>query len=121
MEMRGKGHDVEEAAVRTGAMRLRPVFLTSINDVLGLMPLILGLNVNLIGREIQYGAPSTQYWTELSTTVAGGLAFATFLTLLLTPCMLVLGPRMRQGLARPVSWLKSIRRKRAPAPYAARR
>lgn len=93
-EMRRSGHDVEDAAIRTGAQRLRPVFLTSINDVLGLMPLILGLNINLIGREIQYGAPSTQYWTELSTTVAGGLAFATFLTLLLTPCMLVLGPRM---------------------------
>lgn len=113
--MRRKGHDVEEAAVRTGAMRLRPVFLTSVNDVLGLMPLILGLNVNLIGREIQYGAPSTQYWTELSTTVAGGLAFATFLTLLLTPCMLVLGPRMRQGLSERLTWAGRFRRKHSPA------
>ncbi|WEX10635.1 efflux RND transporter permease subunit [Chelativorans sp. AA-79] len=95
-EMRGKGHDAMDAAIRTGAQRLRPVFLTSINDILGLMPLVLGLNINLIHREIQYGAPSTQYWIELSTTVAGGLAFATFLTLMLTPCMLLLGHRAHE-------------------------
>ncbi|MBB2973052.1 efflux RND transporter permease subunit [Mesorhizobium sp. RMAD-H1] len=95
-EMRGKGHDPAEAAIRTGAQRLRPVFLTSINDILGLMPLVLGLNINFIQRKIDYGAPSTQYWIELSTTVAGGLAFATFLTLILTPCMLLLGHRAHE-------------------------
>jgi multidrug efflux pump len=109
-EMRRKGRDSEDAALRTGAQRLRPVFLTSINDVLGLMPLILGLNVNLIAREIQYGAPSTQYWTELSTTVAGGLAFSAFLTLMLTPCMLVLGERVHEALTRRYSrWLEKRR------------
>jgi multidrug efflux pump len=109
-EMRRKGRDSEDAALRTGAQRLRPVFLTSINDVLGLMPLILGLNINLIAREIQYGAPSTQYWTELSTTVAGGLAFSAFLTLMLTPCMLVLGERVHQALTRRYSrWLEKRR------------
>jgi multidrug efflux pump len=115
-EMRKKGYDPEEAALRTGAQRLRPVFLTSINDVLGLMPLILGLNINLIGREIQYGAPSTQYWTELSTTVAGGLAFATFLTLMLTPCMLILGQRVHGGIMRRYSrWLEKRGNSRAEA------
>jgi multidrug efflux pump len=98
-EMRGKDFDVSEAALRTGAQRLRPVFLTSINDILGLMPLVLGLNINFLEREIQYGAPSTQYWIDLSTTVAGGLAFATFLTLLLTPCMLLIGHRMHARMA----------------------
>ncbi|MFC6658361.1 efflux RND transporter permease subunit [Roseibium salinum] len=92
-EMRAKGFDTFEAALRSGAQRLRPVFLTAINDILGLMPLVLGLNVDLINRQIQRGAPSTQYWIELSTTVAGGLAFATFLTLMLTPCMLLIGHR----------------------------
>lgn len=95
-EMRDKGHDAVEAALRTGAHRLRPVFLTSINDILGLMPLVLGLNLDLINRQVQHGAPSTQYWTDLSTTVVGGLAFATFLTLVVTPCMLLLGSRVRR-------------------------
>ncbi|QLF71833.1 efflux RND transporter permease subunit (plasmid) [Peteryoungia desertarenae] len=95
-EMRKKGHEPEEAALRTGVQRLRPVFLTSINDILGLLPLVLGLNIDLISRQIQYGAPSTQYWIELSTTVAGGLAFATVMTLILTPCMLLLGHQASQ-------------------------
>ncbi|UUP19805.1 efflux RND transporter permease subunit [Nitratireductor thuwali] len=98
-EMRGKGHEPADAAIRTGAQRLRPVFLTSINDILGLMPLVLGLNINLIERQIQYGAPSTQYWIEFATTVAGGLAFATFLTLMLSPCMLLLGHRAHERAA----------------------
>ncbi|MCT7377236.1 efflux RND transporter permease subunit [Chelativorans salis] len=98
-EMRARGLDVVEAAIRTGAVRLRPVLLTTVTDILALMPLVLGLSIDLIGRQVQYGAPSTQYWTELSTTVAGGLAFATFLTLMLTPCMLLLGHRTHERLS----------------------
>ena len=46
------------------------------------------LNIDLIGREISYGAPSTQWWVQLSTAVAFGLGFATVLTLVVTPCLL---------------------------------
>jgi multidrug efflux pump len=52
------------------------------------------------------GAPSTQWWTQLSSAIAGGLAFATLLTLLLTPALLVLGERTGQrvrGLVRRIS------------------
>lgn len=82
-----------EAALETGSLRLRPVFLTAITTVLGLMPMVLSLNINLIERHVAYGAPSTQWWTQLSSAIAGGLTFATVLTLVLTPCMLVLGER----------------------------
>ena len=82
-----------EAALETGSLRLRPVFLTAITTVLGLMPMVLSLNINLIERHVAYGAPSTQWWTQLSSAIAGGLTFATLLTLVLTPCMLVLGER----------------------------
>ena len=54
-----------EAALRTGAQRLRPVILTSITTALGLMPMVIGLNINFFSREIVYGAPSTQWWTEI--------------------------------------------------------
>ena len=57
------------------------------------MPMVLSLNINLIDRHIAFGAPSTQWWTQLSSAIAGGLTFATILTLVLTPCMLVLGER----------------------------
>ncbi|KIN63925.1 RND transporter, HAE1/HME family, permease protein [Sulfitobacter noctilucicola] len=82
-----------EAALRTGAQRLRPVILTSVTTALGLMPMVIGLNLNFFTREIVYGAPSTQWWTELSSAIAGGLVVATVLTLVVTPAMLMLGER----------------------------
>jgi len=82
-----------EAALRTGAQRLRPVVLTSVTTALGLMPMVIGLNINFFTREIVYGAPSTQWWTELSSAIAGGLVIATVLTLVVTPAMLMLGEK----------------------------
>lgn len=79
-----------DAALRTGAQRLRPVLLTTVTTVCGLIPMVYQLNIDLVGREILVNAPSSQWWTQLSTAIAGGLTFATVLTLLLTPCLLVL-------------------------------
>ena len=93
---RKRGRDTIEAVLRTGALRLRPVLLTTITTILGLMPMVLKVNIDFIGRDIAIGAPSTQWWTQLATAVAGGLAFATLLTLVMTPCLLVLGDRNRQ-------------------------
>ena len=53
--------------------------------------MVMAMNIDFINREVAFGAPSTQWWTQLSSAIAGGLAFATVLTLLLTPCLLVLG------------------------------
>lgn len=93
-EMRSKGMAPLEAALETGKLRLRPVFLTAITTVLGLIPMVLSLNVDLLNRQIAWGAPSTQWWTQLSSAIAGGLTFATLLTLFLTPCLLVLGEQL---------------------------
>jgi len=82
-----------EAALRTGAQRLRPVLLTSVTTALGLMPMVLALTIDFGERTIQIGAPSSQWWTELSSAIAGGLVFATLLTLVVTPAMLMLGER----------------------------
>ncbi|MEL6681053.1 MAG: efflux RND transporter permease subunit [Pseudomonadota bacterium] len=92
-QIKAQGVSSLEAALRTGAQRLRPVVLTSVTTALGLMPMVIGLNINFFTREIVYGAPSTQWWTELSAAIAGGLVFATILTLLVTPAMLMLGER----------------------------
>ncbi|WP_108482022.1 efflux RND transporter permease subunit [Oceaniglobus ichthyenteri] len=89
------GQSPLEAALRTGAQRLRPVILTSVTTALGLMPMVIGLNLNFFTRDIVYGAPSTQWWTELSSAIAGGLVIATLLTLVVTPAMLMLGERKR--------------------------
>ena len=92
-DLKRQGQAPLEAALRTGAQRLRPVILTSVTTALGLMPMVIGLNLNFFTRDIVYGAPSTQWWTELSSAIAGGLVVATILTLVVTPAMLILGER----------------------------
>ena len=106
--LRADGLAPLEAALRTGAGRLRPVVLTSVTTVLGLMPMVLGLNINFFTREIVQGAPSTQWWVELSSAIAGGLTIATLLTLIVTPVMLVLGEKKpgRRGFGRIRGWLQ---------------
>ena len=95
-QMKKEGKAAYEAALETGCLRLRPVLLTAITTILGLMPMVLGVNVNLLEPSLGLGAPSTQWWTQLSSAIAGGLAFATLLTLLLTPALLVLGEKAGQ-------------------------
>jgi len=67
------------AALQTGVVRMRPVFLTAITTILGLMPMVLSLNIDLFRRVFEVGAPSTLWWTQLASAIAGGLAFATIL------------------------------------------
>src|SRR6056297_72640 len=94
--LRGAGQSAREAALRTGVLRMRPVILTSVTTGLGLMPMVLALTVDFYGRDIVHGAPSTQWWTELSAAVVGGLTVSTVMTLVLTPALLVLGPGQRE-------------------------
>jgi multidrug efflux pump len=102
-ELRKRGLGPFDAVLRTSAQRLRPVLLTTVTTILGLMPMVLKMNVDLLSREVTFGSPSTDWWAQLASAVAGGLAFATLLTLVLTPCLLVLG-------ARAGSWRASRRR-----------
>ncbi|MFE8069824.1 efflux RND transporter permease subunit [Marinobacteraceae bacterium S3BR75-40.1] len=87
--MREKFPDPREAILRTGLLRLRPVVLTTVTTILGLMPMMLRLNIDLFTREVAFGAPITQWWLSLATAIVYGLAFATVLTLIVTPCALM--------------------------------
>ena len=86
-----RGMNTHDAILRTGAQRIRPVLLTTITTILGLMPMVLKMNLDFVERTIEFGAPSTQWWAQLATAIAGGLTFATLLTLILTPCLLMIG------------------------------
>lgn len=77
-----------DAAMKAAIQRLSPVLLTATTTIVGLLPMVLGLTVDFFERDLFFGAPSGQYWTQLSTTLVGGLTVATFITLLLTPAML---------------------------------
>ena len=86
---------VQDAILLAGAQRLRPVLLTTITTVLGLLPMVFQTNIDFVTREITIGAPSTQWWVSLSTTIVFGLSFATVLTLLVTPCALMLRSNLK--------------------------
>ena len=88
--IRRTGMDAREAIMRTCAQRLRPVLLTTVTTVLGLLPMALSLNIDLVKRDVYFGGPSAQWWEQMATSIAGGLIFATVLTLGLTPALLMI-------------------------------
>lgn len=86
---REHGYEPVDAAVRTAAQRLRPVFLTTLTTVVGLMPLILGWGANIFTGELDLrGTSTSEIWAPISFVVASGLGFATILTLVVTPVLL---------------------------------
>jgi multidrug efflux pump len=84
-----------EAIVSAGVIRLRPVLLTAITTVLGLLPMVFGVSVDFIHGEVTFGGRSSETWSNMAIPVAFGLVFTTFLTLVLVPTLVYLVARMR--------------------------
>ena len=103
-EFRTKGYGAKQAAFHAGLARFRPVLLTAVTTIMGLLPMVFGLTIQFGQRSILSGAPSSQWWTDLSSTIAGGLTFATILTLLATPALLVLGANVDARVKRITLW-----------------
>ncbi|MBK7246084.1 MAG: efflux RND transporter permease subunit [Flavobacteriales bacterium] len=92
-----------EALVTAGKTRLRPVLLTAFTAVLGLLPLAIGLNFNFLtlftelDPHIHMGGDNVIFWGPLSWAVIYGLLFATFLTLIMVPVMLLIIQKIKHG------------------------
>ena len=87
--------DLHKNVLKACAQRLRPIFLTTITTMLGLIPLALNYSIDPVTRTIEYDSNVSGFWTPLAQCIVYGLSFSAFLTLIVTPCMLVLPARLR--------------------------
>ncbi len=89
--LKAHGFSSEDAALRTAAQRLRPVFLTTLTTVVGLMPLVLAWQANIFtGKFSTQGSSTSDIWAPISYVISCGLGFATILTLIITPVLLAM-------------------------------
>jgi multidrug efflux pump len=85
---REEGIDPITASLMTASQRLRPVMLTTITTIFGLVPMAMGVSIDFFAREILVGDPSGAWWIQLATAVIAGLSFSTLLTLVMVPVMI---------------------------------
>jgi multidrug efflux pump subunit AcrB len=84
-QLRKSGMEKTQAVIEAGIIRLRPVLLTAVTTVLGLIPLTLGINLDFFAGTLTTGGQSSQFWYSMGVAVIAGLTVATVLTLVIVP------------------------------------
>ncbi len=95
--------------VRAGSKRLRPVVLTTLTTVFGLLPLAMKFSIDMLDRGVTYGSMMSMLWVPLSQAIVSGMAFASILTLVATPAMLALPYRVQHRWDRLKALVRRLR------------
>ena len=96
-KLREEAPQVEQAVhiINACKQRLRPIILTSLTTIFGLLPLAMGVSLDIISRDIVIGSRVVDWWSNLAVSIVWGLGFSTFMTLILTPAVLSLPYALR--------------------------
>ncbi|WP_346897876.1 efflux RND transporter permease subunit [uncultured Roseibium sp.] len=97
---RDDGMEPLDAILKTSVQRIRPILLTTITTIAGLIPMATAINLDFFNQVTAFGGITAVWWVQLSTAVISGLAFSTLLTLIMIPVMIAL----------PSVWMQSGRR-----------
>ena len=87
---------MQKAVISAGATRLRPVILTAVTTILGLLPMVTGVSFDFHNLTISWVSESSQWWRSMAVVVIFGLMVATFLTLVVVPSLYALLEDMRR-------------------------
>lgn len=96
-KLRARGHELKGAVVSAGATRLRPVLLTAITTILGLLPMVTGVSFDFHTWSIAWVSESSMWWKSMANVVIFGLFMATFLTLVVVPTLYYLVARFAEN------------------------
>ena len=81
------GLKLREALIRAGTVRFRPVLLTAITTILGMIPMAIGVSIDFTSMSLDIGSENSQWWGPMAHAIIFGLLFATLLTLILVPVL----------------------------------
>jgi multidrug efflux pump subunit AcrB len=98
-QLRRQGLNLYDALVRAGLVRFRPVMLTAITTILGLMPMAVGVSFDFRSLSLLIGGESAQWWGPMAIAVIFGLAIATLLTLIVVPVLYAIFARIKNHMA----------------------
>ncbi len=116
-KLRERGYELRDAVIAAGATRLRPVLLTAVTTILGLIPMVTGVSFDFHSMSISWVSESSQWWRSMAVVVIFGLMVATFLTLVVVPTLYYLFEQASEFRQRVVNSFRTIYWK--PYPYLA--
>ncbi len=105
-QLNKRGMPFKEAIIAAGCTRLRPVLLTAITTILGLLPMVTGISYDFHEMKISWISASTQWWSSMASAVIFGLALATLLTLVVVPTLYALIHTSSLAMASAIKWIQ---------------